>query len=65
MLGISIEQTMACGDTQNDLNIMQTAGVGVAMENAEDEVKAIADFVTRSNDDSGVAFAIRQFMGER
>lgn len=65
MLGIPIEQTMACGDTQNDLNIMKTAGVGVAMENAGDEVKAIADFVTRSNEESGVAFAIRQFMKER
>lgn len=56
--GISITQTMACGDSQNDLDILKTAGVGVAMENAVSEVKNAADFVTYSNENGGVAHAI-------
>ena len=50
---------MAVGDTPNDLDIIRTAGVGVAMENAYEEVKQAADFVTRSNEESGVAYAVR------
>lgn len=61
-LGIPLEETMACGDTHNDIDILKTAGIGVAMENARDEVKAIADFITRSNEESGVAHAIRTFI---
>ena len=53
---------MACGDTQNDIEILKTAAIGVAMGNAIDEVKAVADFVTRSNEESGVAYAIHTFI---
>ena len=53
---------MAVGDTQNDADIMQAAAVGVAMGNASNEIKAIADFVTKSNNDSGVAYAIDKFV---
>ena len=60
-LGVDIEETLACGDTQNDIDILKTAAIGVAMENALPEVKEIADFVTRSNENSGVAHAIRTF----
>ena len=62
MLGIPMECTMACGDTQNDADIMQAAAIGVAMGNAPDDIKAIADFVTKSNNDSGVAYAIEKFV---
>lgn len=62
LLGISVEQTMACGDTPNDIDILKTAGVAVAMGNAEEEVKKIADFITLSNEESGVAHAIRRYM---
>lgn len=61
-LGIDLAATMACGDTQNDIDILKTAAIGVAMDNARTEVKAIADFVTRSNEESGVAHAIRTFV---
>lgn len=61
-LGISLEETMACGDTQNDIDILNTAAIGVAMENASDEVKKNADFITRSNEADGVAYAIRTFI---
>ena len=47
--------------TQNDIDILKTAAIGVAMENALPEVKEIADFVTRSNENSGVAHAIHTF----
>lgn len=62
MLDVPMECTMACGDTQNDADIMQAAAVGVAMGNASDDIKAIADFITKSNNDSGVAYAIDKFV---
>lgn len=62
LLDIPVEQTMACGDTPNDLDIMKTAGIAVAMGNAEQEVKEIADLITRTNDESGVAYAIRKYV---
>lgn len=62
-LGIPLEQTMACGDTENDVEIIRTAGIGVAMANAEDTAKNAADFITKSNEENGVAFAIRRFCG--
>ena len=62
MLDVPMECTMACGDTQNDADIMQAASIGVAMGNASDDIKAIAVFVTKSNNDSGVAYAIDKFV---
>lgn len=60
-LGIPIEETMACGDTENDIEIIRAAGIGVAMGNAGEKVKENADFVTKSNMEDGVAYAIRRF----
>ena len=61
ILGISMEQIMACGDGNNDLEMVRNAGVGVAMENGEDSVKEAADYVTVTNDEEGVARAIDLF----
>lgn len=61
LLGVPLGHTMACGDTQNDLDILKTAGIGVAMGNAEEEVKRSADFITLTNEESGVSYAIRKF----
>ena len=61
-LQIPIEETMAIGDTENDLAILKAAHIGVAMGNATSEVKAEADYVTLSNEKSGVAAAIRHFL---
>ena len=61
-LNLSLEQTMAVGDTQNDIDILKTAAIGVAMGNAREDVKAIADYITSSNEESGVAHAIRHFV---
>ncbi len=62
LLEVPMECTMACGDTQNDADIMQAAAIGVAMGNASNEIKAIADFISKSNNDSGVAYAIEKFV---
>ena len=61
ILGISMEHIMASGDANNDLEMVRTAGVGVAMENGEDSVKEAADYVTVTNDEEGVARAIELF----
>ncbi len=63
-LGIGREETMAFGDGENDLSMLRAAGLGVAMENGEEQVKQAADFVTVSNNDAGVASAIRKFVLE-
>lgn len=61
ILGIPMEQIMACGDGNNDLEMIRDAGVGIAMENGEDSVKEAADYITATNDEEGVAQAIELF----
>lgn len=60
--GIKREELMACGDGYNDLTMIRFAGMGVAMANAREEVKKEADFITLSNDEDGVAYAIEKFI---
>lgn len=60
-LGLDIEQTMAFGDGGNDITIIKEAGIGVAMGNAGDNVKEIADYVTSSVDEDGVKNALLHF----
>ncbi len=62
LLGIRREEILAFGDSGNDATMLQMAGIGVAMENAEPPVKAIADFVTRSNTEEGIAYALGKFL---
>ena len=52
---------MAFGDGENDISMLEFAGIGVAMGNAGDEVKAIADYVTDSVDDDGIEKALVHF----
>lgn len=59
--GIKQEEVMAFGDGGNDIEMLQWAGVGVAMGNANDEVKQIADFVTTSVDEDGILNAVQHF----
>jgi len=65
ILGIRREETMALGDGENDLSMLKAAGVGVAMENGEESVKAAADYVTVTNNEAGVAAAIRKLVLEK
>lgn len=61
-LGIARESTMAFGDGENDLSMIRQAGLGVAMANGVPAVKEAAEYVTLSNEEAGVAAAIRRFV---
>lgn len=60
-LGLSLANCISFGDGANDLTMVEAAGVGVAMANACPEVLAAADYVTGTNDEDGVASALRHF----
>ncbi|MFK9090463.1 Cof-type HAD-IIB family hydrolase [Bacillus salipaludis] len=61
-LGIEMKQVMAVGDSRNDLMMIKEAGLGIAMGNAQDVVKEAADWVTATNEEDGVAQAIRKWV---
>lgn len=60
-LGIQQSETMAFGDSFNDIHMIRLAGIGVAMGNSEDEIKQVADYVTLDNNHDGVAHALEHF----
>ncbi len=62
ILDIGMDQVMAIGDSHNDLHLIRAAGLGVAMGNAERELKLAADAVTDTNEQDGVAVAIQRFL---
>ncbi|MGY3725541.1 hypothetical protein SAMN05421767_1544 [Granulicatella balaenopterae] len=62
VLGMEIDNIMACGDADNDLDMIREAGFGVAMANATETVKAVADYITTSNNEDGVAKAIEYIL---
>ena len=61
-LGFGLENCMAFGDGMNDFTMVEAAGLGVAMANAEPEVKRVARYVTLSNDEDGVAKGIDKWI---
>lgn len=61
-LGVAREDVIACGDGLNDIAMLKYAGLGVAMANAQESVKAVADVVALSNDEDGVARVIEEYM---
>lgn len=61
-LNIPVESVMACGDSENDIDILQAAGFAVAMENADADVKAVCDYVTSSCEEDGVGRAVDKFV---
>lgn len=61
-LGISQDETMAFGDGENDYSLIEKAGLGVVMENGIEGLKAIADYITGTNNDAGVARTIEAFI---
>ena len=61
-LNINQEEIMCIGDSENDLSMIEFAGVGVAMGNGMDLIKEAATFVTDTNENSGVAKAIKKFI---
>ena len=61
-LGLQREELMAFGDGFNDLSMIQYAGLGIAMGNAQEVIKKAADFVTLSNEADGIADAVERFI---
>lgn len=61
-LNIKPEEVMAIGDQENDIAMLEYAGMGVAMDNAIPSVKEVANFVTKTNLEDGVAYAIEKFV---
>lgn len=65
LLNINMSQVVAMGDSLNDIAMIQAVGLGVAMGNAQEEVKRVADFTTATNDEDGVAQVIREHVLNR
>lgn len=61
-IGLTADSMICCGDGFNDLSMIEYAGLGVAMENAQPIIKDSADFITRSNDEDGVLHVVNLFM---
>ncbi len=61
-LGIALTEVMAIGDGANDISLLSSVGLAIAMDNAPDEVKAVADYVTLDVDHSGLSAAIEKFL---
>ncbi|MCI8269606.1 MAG: HAD family hydrolase [Lachnospiraceae bacterium] len=61
-LAIRPEETIAFGDQELDIPMLKKAGTAIAMGNAIQEVKEVADFVTKSNNDAGIAFALERYL---
>ena len=59
--GLHKENLMVCGDSRNDISMIEHAGLGVAMGNADDFVKDAADITTLSNEEDGVAYVIEKY----
>lgn len=62
LIGIGLEEVIAIGDSQNDLQLIKSVGLGVAMGNATTEVKCAADVITATNEEDGVAKAIANYL---
>ena len=61
-LGISLAEVMAIGDGINDIPLLSIAGLAVAMQNAPEEVREVADDITLDVDHSGVAAAVKKYL---
>ncbi|MGT2715821.1 sugar-phosphatase [Streptococcus respiraculi] len=62
LLGLTMNETMAIGDQENDRSMLEVVGTAVVMENGSAELKKIATHITKSNDENGVAYAIREWV---
>jgi Cof subfamily protein (haloacid dehalogenase superfamily) len=60
-LGIAASEVVAFGDGENDIDMLDMAGLGIAMGNAGDRLKQSADFVTRSSSEGGIEYALKKY----
>lgn len=61
-LNIKVEDTIAIGNDYNDISMLKEAGFSVCVDNALEEVKEYADYITLSNDDDGVAIVLEKIL---
>ena len=61
-LGIQLENVLAIGDNENDISMLQAAGISAAMRNAEDDVKQAAKFVAGNNEEDGAAHFLEEWV---
>ena len=61
-LGVDRDLVAAFGDADNDIDMIKFAGIGVAMANANEALKSKADYITLSNDEDGVAYALKNIL---
>lgn len=64
LLGLSVRQSIACGDAGNDESMVRCAGLGVAVANASDALKSVADVIVADCEHDGLAEAIERFLGK-
>ena len=64
-INVAREEVIAIGDGYNDLSMIRFAGLGIAMGNAQEPVKKAADYITLSNEEDGVAEAIKKFCNQQ
>ena len=55
---------MAFGDHELDIPLLEAAGIGIAMENAIPELKEKADYVTKTNNEGGIAYALENYLAK-
>ena len=60
--GITMSEAITMGDDRNDIDMLEEAGLGIAMGNAHETIKKVADYVTASNEEDGVALALEKFL---
>lgn len=61
-LGIKTDEIICIGDSENDIHMIKNAGLGVAMGNAIDKIKNISDYITKTNEENGVAHVLNKFI---
>lgn len=61
-MGLTANEMICCGDGHNDITMIESAGLGVAMANAQPAVLDSADYITKSNDEDGILHVIQEFM---
>ena len=61
-LGITPDEIIAIGDDENDISMIELAGLGVAMKNAKESVKNVANYITDTNEENGVGKVINKFI---
>ncbi len=61
-MGITLDEVIAIGDSYNDRDMLQIAGLGVAMENGHPDIKEIANYITKTNNDHGVWEVLQKFI---